>query len=217
MPSSPDARNLPKRFEMRVELEATRVIMVWKERLEQAGVSVHVLVAAAGEVEDDEVVLLELRKALDQAGDGVSGLERGNDAFGAGEQARGIQGSLIGDGEVFRAALICEPGVLGANGRIIEPGGDGMRRGNLSVFVLQNICVSALQDAGARSGKTLMRGKASGVFAKFAAAATGFDADHLYISIAEEIVKEADGIRAAANAGEKMCRQALFGGEDLLA
>src|SRR5216683_5587800 len=116
MPSSPDARNLPKRFEMRVELEATRVIMVWKERLEQARVSVHVLVAAAGEIEDDEVIFPQLGQPFDQAGDGVGGFERGNDAFGAREQARGIESGLIGDGEIFGAALVGEPGMFGADG-----------------------------------------------------------------------------------------------------
>jgi len=62
-----------------------------------------------------------------------------------------------------------------------------------------------------------MCGEASGVFAEFTTAAARFDADHLYVGIAEEIVKEADGIRTAANAGEKMRGQAFFGGEDLLA
>src|SRR5712692_7080939 len=62
-----------------------------------------------------------------------------------------------------------------------------------------------------------MCSQAGGVFAKFAAAATGFDADHLYISVAEKLIKETDGIRTAANAGEKMRGDAFFGGEDLLA
>lgn len=38
---------------------------------EQASVSVHVLVAATGEIEDDEVVFLQLRPALNKTGDGV--------------------------------------------------------------------------------------------------------------------------------------------------
>src|SRR5216683_4542605 len=199
MPSSPDARNLPKRFEMRVELEATRVIMVWKERLEQARVSVHVLVAAAGEIEDDEVVLLELRQTLDKTGDGVGRFERGDDAFGARKKARGFESRLIGDGGIFGTPLIGQPGVFGADGGIVEAGGNGMSRGDLAVFVLQNVGVSALENAGARSRKTLMGGEASGVFAEFSAAAARFDADHLYVGIAKEIVKEADGIRTAAD------------------
>src|SRR6266851_1961251 len=195
MPSSPDARNLPKRFEMRVELEATRVIMVWKERLEQAGVSVHVLVAAAREIEDDEVVFLELRETLHQAGDGVGGFECGDDAFGARKKARGIQSRLIGDGGIFGAALIGEPGVLGSDGGIVEACGNGMCRGDLPVVVLQDVGVRSLENAGTRSRKSLMRGEPSGVFAEFSAAAARFDADHFHVGVAEEIVKEADGIR----------------------
>jgi len=124
---------------------------------------------------------------------------------------------LIGNGGILGAALVGEPGVLGADGGIVEAGRNGMRRGDLAVFVLQDVGVSALENTGARSRKTLLRGEASGVFTKFSAAATGFDADHFHAGVAKEIVKEADGIRTAADAGEKMRRQALFGGKDLLA
>jgi hypothetical protein len=53
------------------------------QRLEQAGVSVHVLVAAAGNVENDQVVLGHLRGAVDQPGERVCGFERRDNAFGA--------------------------------------------------------------------------------------------------------------------------------------
>src|SRR6266550_5474880 len=92
-----------------------------------------------------------------------------------------------------------------------------MRRGDLAVFILQNVSVSALENTGARAGKTLMGAEASRVFAEFTATATGFDADHFHIGIAEKIVKEADGIRTAADAGEKVRGKALFGSEDLFA
>src|SRR5258708_3336466 len=91
----------------------------------------------------------------------IAGLiERGNDAFCAREEARGVESGLIGDGGVFGAALIGEPGVLGADGGIVEAGGNGMRRGDLAVFVLQNVSVSALEDTGACSPKSLVRGAA---------------------------------------------------------
>src|SRR5206468_10402752 len=118
---------------------------------------------------------------------------------------------------IFSAALVGEPGVLGADRGIVEAGRDGMRGGDLAVFVLQNVGVSSLQNAGARSGKTLMRGKAGGVFAKLTAATVGFDANHFHVRVPKEIVKKADGIRTASDAGEQMRGQALFCGEDLLA
>src|SRR5258708_2455074 len=188
----------------------------WLESKE-AGVSVHVLVTSAGEIEDDEVIFLELWQTLDETGDGVGGFERGNDPFNARDQARGIQGSLVGNGGIFSAALIGEPGVFGADSGIVETCGNGMCCCDLAVLVLQNVSVSSLKYAGARSGKTLMRGEAGGMFAKFAAAAARFDTNHFHIRIAQKIVKEPDGIRATANARKKMCGQTLFSGKDLLA
>jgi len=64
MPSSPDSRSAANRLEMRVELEVAKGI-VFQERLEQAGIGVHVFVAAPGEVEDDKVVGGEARQTLD--------------------------------------------------------------------------------------------------------------------------------------------------------
>jgi len=74
--------------------------------------------------------------AFDEASDGVGGFERGDDAFGAGEGARGVEGGGVRDGGIFSAALIGEPGVLGADGGIVEAGGNGVRGSDLSVFGL---------------------------------------------------------------------------------
>ena len=61
-----------------------------------------------------------------------------------------------------------------------------MRGGDLAVFVLQDVGVGALQNAGARAGEALMGGETRGVFAKLVAAAAGFDADHFYVSIVQK-------------------------------
>src|SRR6267142_9707 len=92
-----------------------------------------------------------------------------------------------------------------------------MRGGDLAIFVLQDVSVGALENAGACTGEALVCGEARGVFAELAAASTGFDANHFHFRIAKEFVEEADGVRTAANASEEMGRQALFGGEDLFA
>src|SRR5258706_5825812 len=92
-----------------------------------------------------------------------------------------------------------------------------MSGGDLAVFGLQYVSVGALQDAGARSGEALRGGEARGVFAETIAAAAGFDADHFYRFIFHKFVKQADGVRTAANAGEEMRGQTLFRGEDLRA
>src|SRR6266849_4586574 len=57
------------------------------------------------------------------------------------------------------------PGVLGANGGIVEAGGDGVCGGDLAVAILQNVRVCALQHAGTRAGITLRGGEARSVLA----------------------------------------------------
>src|SRR6266851_5344990 len=122
----------------------------------------------------------------------MGGFERGNDPFGAREEARGIESGLIRNGGIFGAALVGEPGVFGADGGVVEACRNRMRGGNLAVFVLQNVGISPLQNAGTRARKTLMRGEASSVFSKLTAAAAGFNANHLHIRIAQEIVEKSD-------------------------
>ena len=74
----------------------------------------------------------------------MSRFERGDDAFGAGESAGGIERGGVRDGGIFGAALIGEPGVLGTDGGVVETGGDGMRCRDLAVFGLQDVSVRAL-------------------------------------------------------------------------
>ena len=144
-------------------------------------------------------------------------LERGDNAFAAREGARGIERGGIGDGGVLGAALVGKPGVLGADGGIVEAGGNGMRGGDLAVAILQDVGVGALQHAGARAGVTLRGGEARGVFTEFVAAAASFDTNHFYVGVAQKSVEETDSVGTAADAGEEMRGQALFGSEDLLA
>jgi hypothetical protein len=54
-----------------------------------------------------------------------------------GELAEGVKRFLIGGGDVFGAALIVQPGVLGSDGGVVESGGDGVGEGDLSGGVLQ--------------------------------------------------------------------------------
>src|ERR1700741_4229609 len=155
MPSSPAARSSVKRFEMRVEFWGALVI--GNCRLKKPLISVHVLVAAAREVKNDEVAGLEPRQAFDEAGDGVGGFERRNDAFGKRQQLRRIERGLIIHSGIFGAMLVGKPGVLRTNGRIIEARGNRMRRRNLAVFILQNVGKCALENAGTRAGESFMR------------------------------------------------------------
>src|SRR5215472_16510169 len=92
-----------------------------------------------------------------------------------------------------------------------------MRRGDLPVFVLQNVSVRALKHAGPRSREALVRCKARSVLSKLAPTPTGLDANHLDARIAQKLVEQPNGIRAASHASDQMRWQALFRCEDLLA
>jgi hypothetical protein len=133
-------------------------------------ISVHVLVPAPGEIDDDEIARLELREALDQTRQGVRGFKRRDDAFGTREKTRGFERGGIGDGGVFGAPLIGEPGVFGPDGGIVEAGRYGMRCGDLAVFVLQDVGVGTLENTRTRTSETLMGREASSVFAERLAA-----------------------------------------------
>src|SRR5580704_11471956 len=71
-----------------------------------------------------------------------------------------------------------------------------MRERNLSIFVLQQIRIGALQNAG-RSAM-----KARGMLAKFLAAAASFNADQADLSVGDEFEEGSNGIRSAANTGD---------------
>src|SRR5215469_16710581 len=92
-----------------------------------------------------------------------------------------------------------------------------MRRGDLPVFILQNVSVRALKHAGPRSRETLACRKARSVLSKLAPAATRLDANHLDARIAQKLVEQPNGIRAASNASNQMGRQASLRRQNLLA
>jgi len=56
----------------------------------------------------------------------------------------------------------------------------------------------------ARATKTLRGTETSRMFAESIAAAASFDSNQLYIFVFQKLVEEADGVRAAAYASEKM-------------
>ena len=85
--------------------------------------------------------------------------------------------------------------MLGADARVVEPGRDTVRIGDLPALILQHIRVCAVQDAGAAG---LERG---GVVAKRRAATAGFDADQLHRSVIQKRGERAHRVRPAADAG----------------
>src|SRR5271154_286806 len=191
MPSSPLSRSCAKRREMRVELAGVFVMQFvscdMRQRLEQALIGVHVLVAAAGDVQDYQVVFAHFRNARLQSRKRMRRLQRRNNAFGARQQTSRLQRRIVRNRGVAGATLVRQPGVLRSDRGIVEPRADGMRGGNLSVFVLQHVSVRALQHAGARSGESLRGRKTHRVLAQSVAASAGFDAHHFHVTVAQKI------------------------------
>lgn len=170
-----------------------------------------VFVAAAGEVDDDEVVGAHVAGDFRDVGEGVGAFEGGDDAFGVGEFAEGGEGFVVGGVDVFGAANVLEVGVLRADGGVVESGADGVGEFDLAVVIGEEPGFGALEDA------EFSALEAGGVFFGFDAFASGFDADHAEVGVIDEGVEEAHGIGAAADAGDEKLGEAAFFLEDLLA
>src|SRR6266581_1376243 len=84
---------------------------------------------------------------------------------------------VVSHRDVFGAAAVLEPGVLRSDTRVIEPGGDRMRLGDLAVRVLQQVRAVAVQYP--RLSGAQRRGVSSGG----QALACGLDADELYFFV----------------------------------
>src|SRR5215469_18869173 len=147
----------------------------------------------------------------------MRGFERGNNALRSRKQPRRLEGGGIRNRGIFGAVLVGKPCVLGTDRGIVQSGGNGMRRGDLAVRVLQNVGIGALQHARARASEALMRCETGGVFAEPVAAPTRFDAHHSYVRVLEKFVKKTDRIRPATNARVKVSGQAPFAGKNLFA
>src|SRR3954447_24924049 len=103
-----------------------------------------ILVAAAGEADEDELFL-----ALVYARECMSGLERRNDSFETAQLPERVQGVLVARPQVFGAAAVAQPRMLGADAGIVEAGRDRVRVGDLAVFVREHRRASAVEDGSA--------------------------------------------------------------------
>ena len=81
---------------------------------------VRILVAAAGEADDQNLAGSETAGFLERLGHGVARLERGQDAFVPGGDVVGVEGLGVGDALVADAAEVFPVAVLGPDARIIQ-------------------------------------------------------------------------------------------------
>ena len=129
-------------------------------------------------------------------------LERRDHPFGLRQTPEGGQRLVVGRADVLGAARVAEEGVLGAYARIVEARRDRVGVEHLAVFVGEERGARPVEDArpaGAEAG-----------------CAGGLDADEPNLGVIQKACKEADRVRASADAGDRDLGQAAFGGEDLL-
>src|SRR5690606_33061250 len=113
----------------------------------------HVLVSAPGQIDKNRLVRATLRGEADCVGDRVARFERRDDALRSAERLESLERLLIGDGDVASAAAVLQVGVLRANARIVETGGDRVRLDHLAVLILQHVRARAMKDANAPSAE----------------------------------------------------------------
>ena len=175
----------------------------------QADRFVKVLVAAAGDVDEDRLVAGAFGGELHGVGDGVGGLEGGEDALGFGHGGEGLERVGVGAGGVGRALGVVPVGVLGADAGVVEAGRAGVDAHGLAVVVLEDVGAGAVQDAGRAEGE---RG---GVVAEVDRSSAGLDAVELNAIIGEEGEEDPRGVGPAADAGDDVVGELSELGEEL--
>src|SRR5450631_300089 len=169
----------------------------------------NVLIPAPRDVHDHDLRLLHFRSALDDLGDSVRGFERRNNAFGPSQQHGCLKRLGVRGRNILRAPRISEHGMLGADRRVVQTGGDRVRGRDLTRSVLQDVRISSLQNARRTAAET------SRVLAQSFAESAGFHSDEFDFFVFEEVVENADGIRSSADAGDDGVGKFAFGFADL--
>ena len=159
---------------------------------------VEILVAAAGEAQDDQLAL-----DVVDAGERVGRLEGGDDPLGAGESRERSERLVVGARQVRRAPGVAQPGVLRADARVVEPGGDRVGVCDLSVLVGQHGGARAVQDTRSTVAERCR--------------VRGLDADERHARVVDEAREHPDRVGAAADAGEHRVREPTLGLEHLRA
>ena len=141
----------------------------------------------------------------------MAGLQRGQDALGAGQAVERGECFVVGDADILRASTVLQEGVLRPDARVVQAGRDGMGFDDLPVVVADHVGAVTVQHADTAGRQ---RGSmASGLDA----IARRLGTDDAHAGIIEEGMEQADGIAAAADAGGDRIRQAAVVGQHLRA
>jgi hypothetical protein len=143
----------------------------------------------------------------------VRGLERAQDALGAGQALERGQRVGVGARHVAGAPAVLPVGVLGADARIVEAGRDRVRLGDLAdlraLAVREHVRLRAVQDADAAGAE---RG---GVARGLDAVARRLDTDEVHALVGDERREQPGGVGATADARDQRVGQPALGGEHL--
>mmetsp|Transcript_19494 Transcript_19494/g.49213 ORF Transcript_19494/g.49213 Transcript_19494/m.49213 type:complete len:530 (+) Transcript_19494:73-1662(+) len=155
--------------------------------------ALHVLVAAAGEVDHNVCVLIHRLGVLARLEDRVGRLECWDDALALGQQLEPLQSLTVSAVNVVSATSGLEVGVLRANAGVVKACADRVRLRDLAVIALQQEGARAVEHAGPAERE---RGA---VLVGVGARATCLHAEDAHLLVILEWVEHPDGVRATAH------------------
>src|SRR6267378_3166801 len=103
-----------------------------------------VFVATATQVDQDEFVRGSPR--LHHPGDSVGALESRKNAFQSRQGGEGVQSLLVRHSFIQYSGPVFQVSMLGTDPRVVETSGNTMRRLDLTVGVLQQVALAAVED-----------------------------------------------------------------------
>src|SRR5437667_3887083 len=163
---------------------------------------VHVLVAATGKVDQQQLLMRETRREFRRVRKCVRSLQCRNDPLDAAAIGECGERLVVSHRDVLRPPAVFEPRVLRSNAGIVKPRRYRMRLDDLSVRILQEISAIAVQHTGPSCRE---RGR---VTAGVDAFSGGLDTDQLHVLIRYIGMKNPHGVGAAPDAGDDGIRLA---------
>ena len=116
-----------------------------------------------------------------------------NNALCTTQKLESIQGFLVINTYVFHHALFMEHGMFWAYTGIIQTGRNGINLYNLSIFILSQIAIGAMQ----YTGTTVRAGQGLRIVTHSRATASSLYPEFFYLGIILKLVESANGIGAA--------------------
>ena len=131
----------------------------------------------------------------------MSALDRRDDSLDSGEILECIDRLIIGNCHILGPSCIVKICVFRSDSRIVKTCGDGIYRGDLSVLILTEVGLHAVENSetSCRDGRRCL--------CCVHAASCCLAADKLNVLILDEVVECADSVGSAADTGENCVRK----------